>query len=226
MKILRVISTVNPAAGGPINGLINSTKGLEEMGHEITVLSLDDPDSSWVQSFDLNLVCFKPLLKGYSLSFRFKEWLNREVSNYDAVIIHGLWQYHSFTASKICTNKKVPYLLFTHGMLDPWFNKNQLLKTIKKTLYWKLFESQVINGAHSVLFTSNIEKEQARLSFKPYNANEQVVAYGCSSHHDNGANKNVFYREFPELLDKKFGLFLSRIHPKKGIDISLRLCQR
>lgn len=49
MKILRVISSVNPAGGGRINWLCNSTKELVKLGHDITVVSLDSVEEDEVQ---------------------------------------------------------------------------------------------------------------------------------------------------------------------------------
>jgi hypothetical protein len=59
MKILRVITSVNPQAGGSINGLINSSNLLIEKGYSIDVESLDDPKSSWVENFKFNVNSFK-----------------------------------------------------------------------------------------------------------------------------------------------------------------------
>ena len=222
MKILRVISSVNPENGGPINGLVNSSKVLSEKGHEITVLSLDDPTSQYVSEFQYPLVCFK----GFSpLQFNqsFKVWLLDNVANYDVVIIHGLWQYHGYATFLACVKHQVPYVVFSHGMLDPWFNEISKLKTLKKNIYWKLFESKVIENASRVLFTSEEEKTLARTSFQPYRAKEHVVAYGSPLPNVNLEQcKHIFLEKHPQLNNKKFGLFLSRIHPKKGIDLLIK----
>ena len=220
MKILRVISSVNPAAGGPINGLVNSSNELLKLGHEIDVLSLDDPTSVWIKNFNFTLHTFSSSLGGLKYSHEFSQWLNINVSNYDVVIIHGLWQYHSYASAKACVKYKIPYVTFTHGMLDPWFNQNNKLKTLKKVVYWKLFEQFTINKASAVLFTSEEEKNLARQSFSPYSPIEKVVAYGCPLYAgDKFSLSDKFYSVFPHLKDSQFGLFLSRIHTKKGIDL-------
>ncbi|WP_435234245.1 glycosyltransferase [Psychromonas sp. PT13] len=220
MKILRVISSVNPEAGGPINGLINSSKELLVLGHEITVLTLDNPDEKWLSNFEFPVVSFKSSLGALKYSRPFANWLEKHVNDYDVVVIHGLWQYHAYAAAKACTKCKVPYVVFTHGMLDPWFNLNNKLKTLKKNIYWKLFEQFTINNASTVLFTSEEERNLARQSFKPYTPKENVVAYGCPLF--SGQKDTLlagFYEQFPELKECQFGLFLSRIHTKKGIDL-------
>ncbi len=220
MKILRVISSVNPACGGPVNGLINSTRELLLKGHNIDILSLDAPLSEWVSDFEFPLVTFKSILGTYSYSNKFFSWLDNNVAKYDVVIIHGLWQFHSYATAKACVQHTIPYVVFTHGMLDPWFNLNNKLKTFKKNIYWKLLEQFVIKNANKVLFTSQEECKLARKSFSPYCANERVVAYGCSQIPGSAREfKQAFNLSFPELKNKKIGLFLSRIHEKKGIDL-------
>ncbi|GAC16448.1 glycosyltransferase [Aliiglaciecola lipolytica] len=220
MKILRVISSVDKTNGGPINGLLNSSKELVARGHEVTVLSLDDPLDNHVATFPFPLVTFKSRLGALKYSSQFSLWLEQNVSNFDVVIIHGIWQFHSYAAAKACVKQNVPYVLFTHGMLDPWFTETNLLGRVKKTIYWKLFERHAINNAAQVLFTSKEELRLARKPFSPYSPNEKVVAYGSPIPNTNEANaKHAFFAKFPNLQDKLFLLFLSRIHEKKGIDL-------
>ena len=38
-----------------------------------------------------------------------------------AVLAHGLWQWPSYMAWKNYKKSGTPYLVFPHGMLDPWF---------------------------------------------------------------------------------------------------------
>jgi glycosyltransferase involved in cell wall biosynthesis len=220
LNILRVIDSVNPAAGGPINGLLSSTKELVKMGHNVEVITLDDPEASWINEFKFPVVSFKSYLGTFSYSRLFYKWLATNVDKYDVIIIHGIWQFHSYAAAKSCKDKGVPYVIFTHGMLDPWFNLNNKIKTLKKNVYWKLFGQYAINNANSVLFTSEEEKTLARHSFTPYSPIERVVAYGSpeSTFDAEKAVKN-FYSLWPELKYKKFALFLSRIDKKKGIDL-------
>ena len=101
LKILRSISSVNPVNGGPINGLVNSTKILNKK-HSIDVVSLDDPKSTWVEDFEFNVKSFKGYIGTLKYSFTFSSWLDVNVSKYDVVIIHGVWQYHSYATAKAC----------------------------------------------------------------------------------------------------------------------------
>ena len=220
MRVLRVISSVDLTSGGPINGLVNSTAGLLQRGHDVVTVSLDGPTSMHVGNFPFQIHSFRSYGGTFSYSPGLKTWLKANVMHFDVVVIHGLWQFHSYCAANACIKAKIPYVVFTHGMLDPWFNDVYVLKAIKKKIYWRLFERRVINQASAVLFTSEEEKILARESFRPYSPNEVVVSYGSPQPTVNvDRSADLFIRKFPILSGKRFLLYMSRIHTKKGIDL-------
>jgi len=220
MKILRIIHSVNPEGGGPIEGIKQQSKIAAALGHSTEVLCLDDPDRQFVKDFPLPIHAMGPTIGKYGFTRRFKPWLLANCRNYDVIIINGIWQYNSFAAHKVLKSQNVPYYLFTHGMLDPWFKRHYPLKHLKKNLYWFWGEYPVLRDAERVFFTCEEERFLARQSFWPYRCNEYVVNYGTAGHiGDDSLAKTAFLERFPALKNKRFMLFLSRIHPKKGIDL-------
>jgi glycosyltransferase involved in cell wall biosynthesis len=117
-------------------------------------------------------------------------------------------------------------LVMPHGMLDPYFQKakSRRLKAVRNWVFWKLIEHQVLNGADAVLFTCEQEMLLARTTFTPYHPKKEInIGYGVRK----PPIFNVqFQRELllhcPALHNKPFLLFLSRIHPKKGIDLLIK----
>lgn len=220
MKFLHIIHSVNPEGGGPIEGVIQLSRVKKDYGHSVEILSLDAPDAPYLKQCPLVVHALGPGLGKYGYSSKFKSWLASSIQNYDAFIINGIWQYHSFAAHTVLKKQNRPYYLFTHGMLDPWFKHQYPFKHLKKWLYWPWSEYPVLRDAKKVLFTCENEKILARQSFWLYRCNEQVVNFGTAGHTGNAEKqRRLFLSSFPHLRDKRFLLFLSRIHPKKGIDL-------
>jgi glycosyltransferase involved in cell wall biosynthesis len=220
MKILHIIPSVNPKGGGPMEGVRQRGLRLIEMGHQVEVVTLDDPASKFLASYGLPVHALGPSKKSYQYNPQLVTWLYDHARVYDAIIINGLWQYHSFGAWRALHRMKVPYFVFTHGMMDPWFKSAYPLKHLKKWLYWPWAEYRVLRDATAVLFTSEDERLLARQSFWLYKAREEVVAYGTRTPpNDAEALREYFYASHPELRGKRVLLFLSRIQEKKGCDL-------
>jgi glycosyltransferase involved in cell wall biosynthesis len=220
LKILQVISSVNPSGGGPIEGVNQLGATLECLGHAVEIASLDAPTASFLTGSPLPVHALGPSTSGYGFSARLVPWLRANRARYDAVVVNGLWQYHSFGAWRALRNSDIPYVVYTHGMLDPWFKKQYPLKHLKKWLYWPWAEYRVLRDAQAVLFTCEEERLLARASFWLYRCNEVVVSLGTSTPRGNAPEAIAsFYERYPDLRGKKLALFMGRIHPKKGCDL-------
>jgi glycosyltransferase involved in cell wall biosynthesis len=220
VKILHVISSVNPAGGGPIEGIRQLGRTLERQGHDVEIASLDSPEAPYLKQSPLRVYPLGPGHLHYGFSPRFVPWLRSNASRYNAVIVNGIWQYHSFGTWQALHGGQIPYVLFTHGMLDPWFKKEYPLKHVKKWMYWPWAEYRVLRDASAVLFTCEEERRLARDSFWLYKCHEVVVSYGTAKPEgDAEAEKQEFLSHYPELRGKRLAFFIGRIHPKKGCDL-------
>lgn len=221
MKILHVISSVNPKGGGPIEGIRQLHRPITELGAEIDVVCGDAPDAPWLADTGLTRVIpLGPSHWNYGFTAVLLPWMRAHAAQYDAVIVNGLWQYHGLAVRQALAATKTPYFVFTHGMLDPWFKHTYPFKHLKKWLYWPWAEYRVLRDARRVIFTCEDEKLLARESFWLYKANEAVTSYGTASPPANAAElKEVFLASQPALRGRKLLLFLSRIQEKKGCDL-------
>jgi glycosyltransferase involved in cell wall biosynthesis len=220
-RILHCISSVNPKGGGPIEGLKQLSEVNQRQGHTVEVMSLDHPDDPWVKDCPLTCHAMGPAYIGsYQYSPRWVPWLKAHAHEYDAVIINGIWQYHSFGTWRALKGSATPYFVFTHGMLDPWFKRHYPLKHLKKWLFWPWSDYRVLRDATAVMFTCEDERRLARQSFWLYKADEFVVSYGTSAPPSGDeVQRQAFYEAFPELKGKRALLFLGRVHEKKGADL-------
>jgi glycosyltransferase involved in cell wall biosynthesis len=227
MKILHILPSVDPKGGGPMEGVRQRGLRLMEMGHCVELVSLDDPSAPFLADYPLTAHALGPSPGSYQYNARLVPWLQRHARYYDAIIINGLWQYHSFAAWRALHRMKVPYFVFTHGMMDPWFKRTYPLKHLKKWLYWPWAEYRVLRDAQAVLFTSEDERLLARQSFWLYRAREVVVAYGTRTPPGPAEElREKFYAACPCLRGKRVLLFLSRIQEKKGCDLLIEAFAR
>ncbi|TKC91174.1 glycosyltransferase [Trinickia terrae] len=223
MKILHLLATLDPKAGGPTEGVRQSGLELAAMGHEVEVASLDAPGAPFLAGFPLRVTALGPGRGNYGYTPRLVPWLRETAPRFDAVIVNGLWQYQSYGAWQALHDLGVRYYVFPHGMLDPWFKRTYPLKHLKKWLYWPWAEYRVLRDARAVLFTAEEERLLARQSFWLYRAQERVVSYGTAAPPGDAARlKEQFLAAHPALRNRRLLLFLGRIHPKKGCDLLIR----
>ena len=220
MRLLRIVSSMNPSSGGISAGIRGMHQNLKDLNISIKIICFDDPHSPWANDCDGDIICLGPVNNKYGYKINLESQIRSIACNFDVAIIEGIWSYHSFVSWKVFRSLKIPYVVFTHGMLDPWFKRTYPLKHLKKSIYWPFTDFRVLKDAYAVLFTTSKEKELASKSFRLYKANELVVGYGTSAPpSDVNGQKELFLNRFPSLRNKRILLFLSRIHPKKGIDL-------
>lgn len=202
---------------------MQSTLVLLERGHDVEVACLDQPDAPGVKHFPARVRTLGPSHGSYGYSPRFIPWVRAAQNRFDAVIVHGVWQFHSFGVWLALRGTGKPYFVFPHGMLDPWFKRTYPLKHFKKWLYWPWAEYRVLRDAATVLFTSEEERRLARESFWLYRCREAVVNYGTAAPEiDLAIARERFYEHFPQLRGLPFYLSLGRLHEKKGCDLLIK----
>jgi len=165
VRVLHVIVSVDPRGGGPIEGVFSSSEVWFRHGHERHIVCLDPPGAPWLSQARAptaavglggraygTLRRLIPWLR-YGYSPRLAPWLRAHAGLYDAVIVNGLWNYASFGAWRALRDMAIPYFVFTHGMLDPWFNTAYPIKTFFKSIFWRLIEHKVLRDATGVMFT-------------------------------------------------------------------------
>lgn len=228
LRVLHLISSLNPALGGPSEGLRQLAVGLASLGARPCIVTLDAPEAPWLALPDAQAVGLGPAWRGtFAYAPQLIPWLRRHAGEFDAAVVHGLWQFHGPAARLGLRAAGVPYFVFPHGMLDPWFKHEYPLKHAKKSLYWWLAQHAVLRDAAAVLFTCEEERRLARESFRPYEVREEVVNYGTSLpagiHSD---NREAFLATFPALAGQRLILFLGRLHEKKGCDLLIEAFAR
>lgn len=231
MKLLRLIHSLDPAAGGPVQGIQQISPLLADRGVITTAVSLDAAEAPWLAAAATEPLGYRALGLGpgrgfYGYRRGVARQLQRLAADADAVVIHGIWQYQAFAgwrALRRLGRAAPPYWVYPHGMLDPWFRRTYPRKHLKKWLYWPWADYRVLRDADAVCFTSDQERLLARESFWLYRAREQVVPYGIAAPPpEAAAQRRSFAARFPALAGQRLILCLARLHEKKGLDLLVR----
>jgi glycosyltransferase involved in cell wall biosynthesis len=233
-RILHVIVSMDPRNGGPSQGIRNLDKVMHDKGIIREVVCLDAPDSSFLGDDGFKIHAIGPFHGAWRYSAKLIPWLYANIERFDVVIINGLWIYHSYATwrvidslKKTSPGKKLPrVLVMAHGMLDPYFQRTpeRWLKAIRNWVYWKVIESKVVNDADGLLFTCQAELLLARDTFRPYHPKKEYNAgYGIKQPPVLTTEmSDAFYNKCPDVRGVPYLLFLSRIHPKKGIGLLIK----
>jgi glycosyltransferase involved in cell wall biosynthesis len=122
---------------------------------------------------------------------------------------HGLWQMPVHQMAKYAQKHHVPFIITPRGMLEPWsLSQGEL----KKQIALKLFQSKDLKQAACIHATAKMEAENIRAL--GYTNPIAVIP--------NGINLAEFPEYQKETTAKRKVLFLSRIHPKKGIELLIQ----
>jgi glycosyltransferase involved in cell wall biosynthesis len=218
LRILHVIRSIDPRSGGTYEGARCLSACQLAHGHLVETVTLDAP--GLVHAMPGVVHAVGPGVGAYGRTTALDRWLTDQLARFAVVVVHGLWQYHGFATRRACLRAGIPYAVFPHGMLDPWFKRTHPLKHLKKWLYWPWGEYRVLRDAAAVLFTAEEERLTARESFWLYRAREEVVGFGTEPPPaDDAVQREAFLARFPGLRDRRVMLFLGRIHAKKGVDL-------
>jgi len=216
VRILHIIHSVDPAGGGLVEGIVRQCQALPECRCE--VVTLDPPDAPFLQDFPLTVHALgmrtaKSRLSRFGYTPHLVPWLKAHAGDYDITVVNGLWNYASVGASRILPKLALPYVVYPHGMMDPWFRRTYPAKHWLKQIFWTLFDGRLMEHARAALFTCEEEMVLARGQFRGHPYRELVARYGSGDAPDQAA---------PPPIDRPYLLFLGRIHPKKGCDLLIR----
>ncbi len=127
---------------------------------------------------------------------------------------HGLWQFAHTKIARACATAGVPYAVSPHGMLEPWAWRHKLWK---KWPYFHLVEKRHLQRSRALLATAPAEAERLR-AFVPRQRIETLPLGLTGDARPDYENARRSLGWSPE---ERVLLFLSRVHPKKGLDLLL-----
>ena len=227
MNVLHVIGSLSPHEGGPPEVTRQLARSYMDGGDRMEVVCQDPPGSVFLKDLPCPVHALGQRWVGqYGLSPRLWAWLRKNIRRFDAVVMQGIWTFPGVAVRLVSRKAGVPYGIFPHGALDPWFNQKYPLKYLKKLIYWPI-QYSVLRDARAVFFTSQLEPELAKTSFSPHEWNTVIFPNGVYEPASHPAETiEALYRMYPSLRNRRYLLYLGRIHAKKGCDLLLQAFAR
>jgi glycosyltransferase involved in cell wall biosynthesis len=221
-RVSMLTPQISRRAGGLMDAVRNLSRFLQnEHDIHVDVISVKDEFSveDRARWGDLSVHLVPPKYA----SFRYAPELCRQLASLtpDLVHTHGIWTYLSLAAIRWSKShgsvRPRPYVVSTHGMLDPWALRNSRWKKIIAAL---VFERRHLENAACIHAFNQAEAAAIR-AFGLRNP-ICVIPNGVELHLSKGAADRMQPWSADMVGDRKVLLYLGRLHPKKGLSILLR----
>lgn len=215
MKIIHTISGIAESAGGPSRVVASLCSAVADLGGDVELVAGHDArlDGSLVRpsspGVGVHLIAAKrlgriPLHPGF---LRVVKQLAHPQGNAGALIHdHGIWGLTNIAASRAAHWAGVPYVLHTHGMLEPWALS---FKARKKQLAWVAYQKRIIDNSAVLVATSDQERDGITRLFPRHPV--AVIPNGV------WLPQTVPNRAFRSPIGRANLLFMSRVHPVKNL---------
>lgn len=207
LVVIHITHNVSRLAGGLFESVRHLSQSVRLAGGvRLKVLGLADAKTAE------DIKCWEPLdVQTFPVfgpeRFGYAPGLVRELkaSKPQLIHLHGLWKHSTFAVWRWARRTRTPYVVSPHGMLEPWALKQS---RIRKAMAAWLYQMPCLRRATCIRATSRMEVESVRLA--GFRNPIALVPNG------------VVIPDEPSAVHKglsrpKRALFLSRIHPKKGL---------
>ncbi len=238
MKVLHIIPSVSPRRGGPSKAVVEMVNALNNEGinAEIATTNDDGPEELNVllgkrtsfanapvyffKRFSPSSAVLTPV-REFSFSNPFRIWLKENIKRYDVVHVHAIFSFTSSYAMWLARQHSIPYVVRPIGQLESWSLQQSYWR---KRIFLSLFERKNLREAALIHFTAMSERNQAsdNLDEIKTQRSSTVIPLGVALPEQIDQARAKLCSHFDLAADKKIILFLSRIHPKKGLDLLIR----
>ena len=219
MRVLHVIPSVAERSGGPATAIVPMCRALQQNGVDVllvtTAAGMDDADATNGRVADYKGVPAKIFPSQLGESFKYSRplaaWLNSNIREFGLAHIHAVFNHSSIAAAHVCRKRAVPYVVRPLGTLEPW---SMTQKSVRKRVFWQVAGKAMLRRAAAVHYTTDAEKSSTE-SLLGLNQGK-VIGLGVEI---NSYAKEQLAQHFPDLAQQPYAVVMSRLHPKKGLDV-------
>jgi glycosyltransferase involved in cell wall biosynthesis len=213
LKIVFAIADLQPESGGPSRSVSTLAAAVAGLDVEVELLALEYGSGRTApmvpqRPVQTTLVpCRGALARKFRCSPGFEAALRKSCAGKKSVLLHdnGLWLPTNHMAARAARAMRIPFIISPRGMLTPWAMR---FHGFKKRLAWLLYQHRDLQSAQALHATSRQEAGEFRaLGLTQPIA---VIPNGVDTPFQKSETRN-------QKSEIRTVLFLSRIHPKKGL---------
>jgi glycosyltransferase involved in cell wall biosynthesis len=228
LRVLHVIPAIAPRYGGPSRAIFDMCRALRMRGADILLATTDADGPAHLDVIKERVIAYQEVptiffsrqwSERFGYSHSLARWLDQEVRRFDVVHIHAVFSHPCLAAARACQKRGVPYIIRPLGSLDPWSMRQNAF--VKKVM-WHLAVQRMLRSAAAIHYTTNEERQLAESSLGLDNG--VVIPLGIEMEEQQEQDGDGLFRERHPLLGKSpYVLTLSRLHPKKNIELLLEV---
>jgi glycosyltransferase involved in cell wall biosynthesis len=217
MKILHVIENFDLQSGGPPPVVAGMCDALTAIGHDVSLYANLSPEPyKRPENVSYRLKLFEVDFTSFGVSIAMARAL-RDIRSFDLVHIHMLYRFPQFVAAYLARRAGVPYCVQPHGALVDYIY-NHSTRKFSRRLYAQTVEKWNLVGAEALIFTAELERENAAaLGFT--GRSSYIVPVGA---HITDLARRVDgtpFRQKYRIDGRKMLLWMGRQVPKKALDV-------
>jgi glycosyltransferase involved in cell wall biosynthesis len=201
MKILHITNSIDKSAGGPSRSVPQTCIELAKLGISIELVTQESADMVDIEESSHLTVQYRSIKELFIYGSRLS------AKDVDLIHLQHIWNPYIQVMAFWAFQKKIPYIITPRGMLEPWIMDNN---PWKKKIALFLYQKKAIQRAAHIHATAQMEEDNIKeLGF----SNPISII-------PNGIDLSEVKKVKEQHGSKKI-VFLSRIHPKKGIELLL-----